>query len=207
MDSFNTNVFINCPFDKPYQKLLHPLLFTLVRLGYHPRIASESLDSDRPRIEKILRVVRDCRYAIHDLSRIQASRVDEYYRLNMPFELGLDVGCKNYGSNAQRRKRCLILGERPYAFQQALSDLSGSDIEVHNNRVEDIIRCVRNWFSGMGTHPCAAAGLIMTEYLEFMGANYKRLHQEGFSDRDIETLPVPELLKHMRQWCKQGGFV
>jgi hypothetical protein len=53
----------------------------------------ERLDSGRPRIDKIISLIKESKYAIHDLSRLKAREAGEYYRLNMPFELGLDVGC------------------------------------------------------------------------------------------------------------------
>src|SRR5262249_9498177 len=88
--AFNRNVFINCPFDDGYRILLRPLLFTVYRLGFQPRIALESRDSGRPRIDKLVELIRESQYAIHDLSRIQATNVGDFFRLNMPFELGVD---------------------------------------------------------------------------------------------------------------------
>jgi len=52
--NFSTNIFINCPFDKDYKSLLRPILFTIVYLGFNPRLASERSDSLEQRIEKIL---------------------------------------------------------------------------------------------------------------------------------------------------------
>src|SRR5690625_3567196 len=43
--SFENNVFINCPFDEDYYSLLRPLLFTIVYLGYNPKIATERADN------------------------------------------------------------------------------------------------------------------------------------------------------------------
>ena len=50
-------------------------------------------------------LIEQSRYAIHDLSRLQASREGEYYRLNMPLELGIGVGCKLFGKGPQRQKQ------------------------------------------------------------------------------------------------------
>lgn len=83
-DDFSKNVFVNCPFDKDYLSLLRPLLFTVVYLGFKPRIALESKNSGAPRIEKIVAQIRESMYAIHDLSRIQARKKGEFFRLNMP---------------------------------------------------------------------------------------------------------------------------
>lgn len=55
---YASNVFVNCPFDHAYRALLRPLLFTVVYLGYHPRIASERLDSAENRVDKICGLIR-----------------------------------------------------------------------------------------------------------------------------------------------------
>lgn len=68
---FDKNVFVNCPFDEEYRPLLRPLLFTIIYLGFKPRIALEELDSGAPRIQKIIRIISACKYGIHDLSRLQ----------------------------------------------------------------------------------------------------------------------------------------
>ena len=101
---FGRNVIVNCPFDDAYRPLLRPILFVTLYLGLKPRIALESLDSGRPRIEKIIALIEQSKYAIHDLSRMQAERAGEYYRLNMPFELGLMsvVGCARRGGLLER---------------------------------------------------------------------------------------------------------
>lgn len=96
---FETSVFLNCPFDDEYLPLLRPILFAIIDLGFTPWIALESLDSGKPRIEKIISLIEASKYAVHDLSRSQARAPGEYYRLNMPFELGLDVGCRLFRSD------------------------------------------------------------------------------------------------------------
>jgi hypothetical protein len=71
-EDFQTNVFINCPFDSDYIPLLRPLLFTVLFLGYNPRIASESCDSGEARIGKICNLIQCSKHSIHDISRIQS---------------------------------------------------------------------------------------------------------------------------------------
>jgi len=100
---FETNVFINCPFDEDYLPLLRPLLFTLVYLGYSPRIASERSDSAENRVDKICGLIRESMYSIHDLSRLRAREVGEFYRMNMPFELGIEYGCRRVCSSCSWR--------------------------------------------------------------------------------------------------------
>ena len=52
LNSFDKNVFINCPFDEEYYPLLCPLLFTVLRLGFNPRIALERSDSSSPSLRR-----------------------------------------------------------------------------------------------------------------------------------------------------------
>ena len=96
---FRTSVFINCPFDEEYKLLLRPMLFTLVYAGLVPRLASEKSDSLEQRIEKILRLIKECKYSIHDLSRLKSERANQFSRLNMPFELGIEYGCRRIAKN------------------------------------------------------------------------------------------------------------
>ena len=88
---FEKNVFINCPFDDEYKGLLRALLFSIIDMGFEPRIALESLNSGEARIEKIIKIIQQSQFAIHDLSRIKSKGAGEFYRMNMPFELGLDI--------------------------------------------------------------------------------------------------------------------
>jgi hypothetical protein len=135
-EDFDKNVFINCPFDQEYLSLLRPLLFTILYIGFNPKIGLESSDSGETRINKICELIRTSRYSIHDLSRLQSSRRNEFYRMNMPFELGIEYGCRHFASNHPRRKRCLILEKSRYDYINALSDLSGVDIKSHQNKPE-----------------------------------------------------------------------
>jgi hypothetical protein len=148
--SFHKGVFVNCPFDDEYRPLLCPLLFVIAYVGFKPRIALEELDSATPRIQRIIELIRSCRYAVHDLSRLQARKKGEFYRLNMPLELGIDVGCKVFGGRLHASKRCLVLEEQRHRYQAAISDLSGSDIAVHNASPEILVTEVR---IGLATEP------------------------------------------------------
>src|SRR3954453_12355166 len=133
---FQKNVFVNCPFDVEYLPLLRPLLFTVIDLGFAPRIALESLDSGRPRIEKIISLVKESKFAIHDLSRLQAGKKGEFFRLNMPFELGIDVGCRLLTGDRWGGKSCLILETERHRYQAAISHLWSVDIAVHKDKPE-----------------------------------------------------------------------
>ena len=138
---------MNCPFDVKYEHILQAILFCLVRFGLKPRIATDRSDAGEARLDKILQLIESSRYSIHDLSRCQASERGEHYRLNMPFELGMDFACRRYGSGLLSTKVILILEEKRYRYQKAISDLAGSDIEAHGGKYETAVRKVRNWLT------------------------------------------------------------
>lgn len=201
---FHKSVFVNCPFDDEYLRLLRPLLFTIRFLGLQPRIALETLDSGTPRIDKITRMIAASRFAIHDLSRLQASRAGEYYRLNMPFELGLDVGCRLYGNRRHMTKRTLILEQEPYRYKAAVSDLAGSDIACHHGKPETLVAEVRNWLDGQTGLRAPGPAQIWAAFLTFTSENDRQLKRRGFSKNDIRNLPVDEFLRCVDEWCAQS---
>ena len=114
---FSRNVFINCPFDPELVPLLRPLLFTVLFLKFNPRIALERFDSGEARINKICELIRGSRYSIHDISRMRSRKKGEYYRMNMPLELGIDIGCRLVDEGALQSKICLILDQEKYRYQ------------------------------------------------------------------------------------------
>lgn len=110
---YSQNVFINCPFDKEYSSLFDAIVFAVHDMGFRPRCALEARNAGQFRLEKILEIISQCKYSIHDLSRTELDPENRLPRFNMPFELGLDLGCKKFGSAAHREKVCLILDAKP----------------------------------------------------------------------------------------------
>lgn len=64
-------VFINCPFDRKYQKYFDATVFAIIRCGFTARCAREIDDGGGPRIEKIMSLIEECPYGIHDISRTE----------------------------------------------------------------------------------------------------------------------------------------
>ena len=204
--AFEKRGFVNCPFDDDYVELLRPLLFCVIYLGFQPRIALECLDSGAPRITKIISLIEQSKFAIHDLSRLQAEQVGEFYRMNMPFELGLDVGCRVFKNGRWRAKRCLILEAERYRYQAAISDLSNSDIAVHGNEPAEVVVQVRNWLNNQQADLRAPGPTqIWGHFNDFMADNYDALKERGFSDRDVQRLPTAELMTGMQDWVRDHG--
>ena len=65
----------------------------------------------------------------------------------MPLELGLDLGCRRYGTGRLRDKRLLVMDKSRHRYQRFLSDIAGQDIESHANSRKQLIRCIRDWLS------------------------------------------------------------
>lgn len=118
----------------------------------------------------------------------------------MPFELGVDVGCKLFKRGRASGKKCLILEAEKYRYQAALSDLSNSDIAVHGNEPVVALSEVRNWLNNEAKLRAAGATRIWGRFTDFMAANYDTLKSRGFSDTDIKKLPVAELITCMEEW-------
>lgn len=201
---FETSVFINCPFDSDYAPLLQAILFCVIDVGLRPRIATERNDSAETRLLKIREMIESSLFSIHDLSRAQARRKGEYYRLNMPFELGLDYGCRQYFGRGREGKRILILEEKPYRHQVSLSDLAGCDIQIHGADYQNCIRKVRNWLVSEARIRAVGAARIIGHYADFQGWYYDRQLQQGFSEADIKDYPTVELMDAMVEWVAAG---
>lgn len=205
-EGFDTNVFINCPFDDAYLRLLRPLLFTISFLGFKPRIASERADSLEVRLRKICELISESRYAIHDLSRLKASEAGEFYRMNMPFELGIEYGCRLFGQGRLRQKRCLILESDSHDFKRALSDLAGVDIKSHENDPLLVVRAVRNWLrETAGLSGIEGPAGIWYRFNDFASDFYDKRKSEGFSDDDLNMMPVSEYIDFIGDWLAARG--
>jgi hypothetical protein len=192
-NEFDRNVFINCPFDSAYQCLIRPLLFTIVYCGLKPRIASERADSGEVRVSKIIELLRESKYSVHDLSRMDPT-ADTLPRLNMPFELGLDIGMRIAGKGRLSQKKILIIEREKYRYQAALSDLSGNDIRSHSDSPEELVRQVRNWIVE-NVSPRARSGTqVWGAYNEFMERFETETTHLGFAERDLREMPIAEYI-------------
>ena len=107
---------------------MEALVFAIHDCGYIARSALEAEDSAEVRMDKIAKIIKDCRYGIHDISRTEVGADTGLPRFNMPLELGLFLGAKRFGSRTDKPKACLILDRARYRYQQFCSDIAGQDI-------------------------------------------------------------------------------
>jgi hypothetical protein len=161
-------VFINVPFDRRYKKLLDALVFAVHDCGFVAHCAREEDDSSQIRLTKIYDIIEECRFGIHDLSRVT---LDSRYRLprfNMPLELGIFLGAKRYGGADHVSKSCLVLDRDPYRVKIFCSDIGGQDIRAHRNDVREAVRAVREWLRTTSKRPGIRGPSDMAaRYLQF----------------------------------------
>jgi hypothetical protein len=143
---YDRNVFINCPFDPQYQPLFRALVFAIEDCGFLARCALEVEDSGEVRVSKILKIIKGCAFGIHDISRTETN-LEGLPRFNMPYELGLFVGCTVFGAGPHKNKKALILDRERYRYAKYISDIAGQDIQDHSNEVGQLIKKVRNWLA------------------------------------------------------------
>jgi hypothetical protein len=203
VESYETSVFINCPFDRTYRPLFEAVTFATYDCGFFPRSALEVDDSTEVRIIKINGIIRQCRLAIHDISRTQLDRDTRLPRFNMPLELGIFLGAKAFGSGPHRRKVGLILDAERHRYQKYISDIAGQDIRAHAGKPARAIEQVREFLS---THCKTGVILpggdeIVERYQQFrrklpQAAREVHLSRDKLNFRDLSTLIVGWLNYH-----------
>lgn len=176
------------------------LVFTILYLDLTPRI-SQTRSSSRSRIEQIMEHIEESMYGIHDLSRSKALKDGELPRFNMPYELGLDIGCVRYGGARHRNKKVMILETDQYHYQKVLSDISGQDIFSHLDNPEVLVRKVRDWFSN---NNLAAAlpgpSKIWAAYNQFCAHLVVKLESEGYGPDEIDNAQIGDVIKFAKDW-------
>jgi len=200
---YSENVFINCPFDSEYQPLLHALLFAVFDCGYVPRCALEVDDGVQVRIDKILQIVGDCRFGIHDISRTSPDPQTGLPRFNMPLELGMFVGAKRFGAGRQKQKVGLVMDKERYRYQSFISDIAGQDIKAHGANPQSAVRIVRDWLrcaSGSRTIPGGKA--IWERYRQFQADLPKLLEEIRVDRSEITYVDYTNLVS---EWLKVNG--
>jgi hypothetical protein len=112
---------------------------------------------------------------------------------------GLFLGAQEYGSGAQKQKRCLLLDTEPFRYQKFCSDIAGQDIRAHGNQPARVIAVVRAMLAtalnGEGGIPGAVR--ILERYQAFRD-NLPELCEE-FHLRPSETQFV-ELRVLIHRW-------
>jgi len=164
------DVFINCPFDDAYQPFFDAIVWTVMRYGYRARCAKEADNSGRNRLQKIMGIIAECRFAVHDISRTEPDLVNQLPRFNMPLELGLWLGAETFGGEVHAEKQCCVFDVDQYRFQKFISDIAGHDIHAHGGEVDRLIVELTKWLRTLpgDDHPGGGEAMI-AEYEIFRG--------------------------------------
>jgi hypothetical protein len=139
-------VFFNCPWDEAYRELMNAVILTIVAAGFFPRIATDTGDVARARIERIHTTIDECHYSIHDLSRCKGEGALNHARFNMPLELGMAIAKQRLARSPDKHDWCILVpsGED---YAQFVSDLAGFDLKEHDGTTQDVIRVTMSWLA------------------------------------------------------------
>lgn len=204
MPPFERSVFINCPFDEDFAPLLQAIAFCVTDLDFYPRLATENADNAANRLDRIVELIRGSQFAIHDLSRCKSVGANEYARLNMPFELGVDHGARRFGNGPFSQKAVLILETDQYDYQKSLSDISGWDINAHGGDFTVAVRHVCSWLIRQAGANQIGPKRVLGDYVSFQEWYWERELARGASQDDIKAYPTVQMVEAMRAWVDEG---
>lgn len=202
---YSDQVFINCPFDDEYFGLFFAVVFTVLDCGFLPRCSKEIDDGTQFRLRAIVELINQCKYGIHDLSRVQLDKCSKLPRFNMPFELGIFFGAKYFGQNNQKQKNCVVLERYPYRYQKYISDISGIDVKQHNNSMNRCVESIRNWLSTSSRRTTIPESeIIYSRYLK-----YKRDLTKVCNSRNVnlKKMPFVEFTRNISVWLEINQVV
>lgn len=158
---FDLAVFVNCPFDEPFKPLLDAILFVIHDCGFAARTALEESGSGETRLDKLVRIVGECRFSIHDVSRTEITQSSPLPRFNMPFECGLAIGAMRYQRALRGGSRdFLLMAAEDFQDKRTLSDLAGQDAAYHGNDAGRAIRAVRRFLASKGSQVLPAGAVV-----------------------------------------------
>lgn len=191
------NVFINCPFDAAYAPTFRALIFCLHACGFSPRSALELDDSGQTRMEKLVSLIGECRYGIHDLSRTELDEASQLPRFNMPFELGIFLGAHRYGGTTQKLKRSLIFDIDDVRYLRFISDLRGMDIHGHAGDSERALQETRDWLANVSRRRLPSGAICLRLYRRFLAELPAICEELAF---DPDTIPYVDFEHIVVEW-------
>ena len=145
------DVFLNIPYEKKFQRLFLAYISGISAFGLVPRATLEIPSSSR-RLNRIFSLIRACRYALHDLSRVELdARAPRTPRFNMPFELGLSVAWEMVSKKGWHA--WFVCESRNWRLAKSLSDLNGTDAYIHDGTIIGVFRELGNAFVRSGRQP------------------------------------------------------
>jgi len=149
------------------------------------------------RLTKIEDIIEECKYGIHDISRTELDPNINLPRFNMPFELGLFLGCKRY---KHKNKRFLVMDREEYRYRQFISDISGIDVRAHHNNPQEVVRIVRDWLREASRRTTIPSGrVIWRRYNEFRNDLPLLCEELNLNEEELTFLDYSNLIS---EWLK-----
>jgi hypothetical protein len=134
-------VFLNIPYDQGFESLYLAYIAGLIAFALEPRATLQIPGGER-RLDRIFDLIGSCRYSFHDLSRVELNlKRPATPRFNMPFELGLAVAWQKLREPSHT---WCVFEARNWRAGKSLSDLSGTDVYVHDGTPTGVFRELRN---------------------------------------------------------------
>ena len=201
---YDSAVFINCPIDKNYEPLREATVFCCVYLGFNPRLANISREAGESRFNKIVDLIRQSKYSIHDLTRCKSHRKGDSFRMNMPFEFGVDFGLRLSGNARYKQKKFLVFEKNRFDLKSSLSDIAGQDAEYHEDSLELIVRKSRHFLKVEAKITAPGPKQIIADYATFQAWLIEKKIGEGHSEDEAIDLPTGERIEEMQVWLSKG---
>jgi hypothetical protein len=187
---YEKTVFINCPYDREFEPLFYAIVLTVAACGFLPTCARETEQRNIDRARRIAKMLLECKYSIHDLSRYQGEGPDNAARLNMAFELGIAFAIEHMRATAstsatgpaqpeaEAAHEWVVLAPPGLVLDQAISDLRGYQPLYHhpdfrNNQeegVKSVISRVWSWLSQLAKSSPPKPRTIYLSYPNFIAA-------------------------------------
>ena len=148
-----------------------------------------------------MRLIESSNYSIHDLSRNKPKFPNDPVRFNMPFELGLAMGCRRYGGKKHMRKKLLILDKDAHEYDKFIGDISGQDIEYHSEDPQMLMQKIRNWIARLfpkGNIPFEQQ--IWNHYNQFNSDLSDRLQSTAHAPNSILDLEHVDYMRLTQDW-------
>jgi hypothetical protein len=143
------SVFLNVPCDSEFENLYLAYIAGLSAFGLIPRATLE-IPTSRRRLERILMLIEECTYSIHDLSRVQLDKnAPRVPRFNMPFELGLAVA----HASLHRQTSWYVCETVRHRANKSLSDLDGTDVRIHGGTIRGLFGALCDVFVRRARQP------------------------------------------------------
>lgn len=158
-------VFINISIEDNYRDLRQAIIFGLIFMRFWPRSTSEKpFGASEIRFQKIVELIRDCKYSLHDLSCTELDNLNNLPRFNMPFELGLAMGNNRYSDS---EKDVFVLDGVQHQFRKCCSDLECFDFPYHEKNPDIVITKIREWLDSQVPSDFPRGHYLVEQYHSF----------------------------------------